>query len=669
MKTLKNFYRDGGLIIVVCCLIIILFILTGYIYRTETHFFWMIAPFVVLVSGFCIGKIVNVTRKTFQYFAFISEEITEADKKSLYHLPLSVVIIDSSYHFIWFNKSFTQNFEQEAVFGNPFSSVTELNIERLINGESAEIKHGENYYEVSISAVKNAENSEPVQNPEEKNRQIYVVYFEDITERTLLEIEKKLSKPVVMLISVDNYEEMFEGAPESEKAHVTVKIDKILEDFTASTTGIMKKFNRDRNWAVIEQRHVDKLIEEKVKMLDKAREIAVTDRVHVTLSIGIGATGKSIHESEKFARQALEMAQGRGGDQAAVKTAGGFEFYGGVSKGVERQNKVKIRIIANALADLIKDADKIFIMGHKSGDLDSVGSSIGLAFLIRNLSKEAYIAVDRGNVLCTELLEKCKATETPLFIPPAKARELLNDNSLLIITDTHNPKMLEDFELYRAAKKVVVIDHHRKMVNHVDNALIFFHEAYASSASEMVTELLPYFGEAGKLSAQQAEALLSGIMLDTKNFTVRTGVRTFEAAALLRKLGADTVSVKSLFANSFDSYKKKVAIVSSAIIYKKCAIAYSGDFTENMRLVSPQAADEMLSISGVVASFVVFRSAQHEISISARSLGEMNVQLIMENIGGGGHHTMAGAQFQNISITEARDKLTAAIDKYFELKT
>jgi c-di-AMP phosphodiesterase-like protein len=308
-------------------------------------------------------------------------------------------------------------------------------------------------------------------------------------------------------------------------------------------------------------------------------------------------------------------------------------------------------------------------MGHKSGDLDSVGSSIGLACLIRNLGKEAFIAVDCNTVLCNDLINKFKSSDEKknIFVTPAKARENFTENSLLIITDTHIPGMLEVPELYRMAKKIMVIDHHRKMVSHIDNALIFFHEAYASSASEMVTELLPYFGEAGKLSAQQSEALLAGIMLDTKNFTVKTGVRTFEAAAFLRKLGADSINVKPLFSNSFDSYKKKIALVSSAGIYKKCAIAHSSEYADNMRLIAPQAADEMLGITGVIASFVVFRSQPDEISISARSLGEMNVQLVMEQIGGGGHLTMAGAQFKSKSIDEAKNKLIKSINQYFEI--
>ena len=657
MNKLKNFYRDGGLIVVVCCLVIILFILTGYIYLNAASFFWMIAPFVVLISGFCVGKLIAVSRKTFQYFAFASDQIDKADRKSLYHLPVAVAIIDSSHKFIWFNKTFIKNFEKEAVYGNPLSRVTDINIQKLIEGQTAEIKKGDGYYNISVSA------------PKDGKENFYIIYFEDITKQTLLEIEKKLSRPVVMIISTDNYNEMFEGALESERAHVTVKIDEILEEFTAETTGIMKKFNRDKCWAVIERRHADKLIAEKVKILDKARGISVTERINVTLSIGIGLTGKNIAESEKFARQALEMAEGRGGDQAAVKTENGFEFYGGISKGIEKHNKVKTRIIASSLSDLIEGSDKVYIMGHKSSDLDCVGSSIGIAYLIRNLGKETGIVIDRNTSLCSDFVDDFKAADGSLFITPAKARELFGENSLLIITDTHNPNILEDTELYRMAKKVVVIDHHRKMVNHVDNALIFYHEAYASSASEMVTELLQYYGEAGKLSARQAEALLAGIMLDTRNFTVRTGVRTFEAAAFLRKLGADTISVKSLFANSFDSYKKKVEIVSSAGIYKKCAIAHSLDLTENMRVIAPQAADEMLGISGVVASFVIFRSQTNEISISARSLGAMNVQLVMENIGGGGHHTMAGAQFQGIGINEAKDKLTKAIDKYFEINS
>ena len=466
---------------------------------------------------------------------------------------------------------------------------------------------------------------------------------------------------------VDGYEELISGCLESEKAHVSVQIDKLLEYFAGQTTGVLRKNASDRFIAVIEERHLQEILRNKVEILDKAREIFVNDRLNVTMSIGIGRTGKTLKESEQFARQALEMALGRGGDQAAVKTDNGFEFYGGVSKGVERHTKVKTRIIANSLLELVDNADKIFIMGHKYSDLDSVGSSVGLTCAIRNLGKSAWAVCDYSTSLAKVLIDRFPHVdgEEPLFTEPADAMEELTDNSLLIICDTHNPLIIESKELYEKAKKVVVIDHHRKMVNYIDNAVIFHHEPYASSASEMVTELIQYFGEAGKLRAVQAECLLAGIMLDTKNFVMKTGVRTFEAAAVLRKMGADTITVKKMFSSSIDSYKRKTQIVAEAEIYRKCAIAPCDFYADDLRIVAPQAADELLTIKNVDASFVLFKTMSNEISISARSMGNLNVQLIMEALGGGGHQTMAGAQLKDVTVNEALDTLKKSIDDYY----
>jgi c-di-AMP phosphodiesterase-like protein len=301
--------------------------------------------------------------------------------------------------------------------------------------------------------------------------------------------------------------------------------------------------------------------------------------------------------------------------------------------------------------------------------LDSIGSAVGLAAGLRNLGMSAYIAIDKATTLGANLIERVEEqnadSAAPLFIAPEKARDAWTDESLLIIVDTHNKKLLEDFELYELAKKVVVIDHHRKMVDFIENSAIFHHEVQASSASEMVAELLQYFGKAGVINGTQAEALLAGIILDTKNFTLKTGVRTFEAAAFLRKLGADTVNVKSLFAGTIEGYRQKAALVANANVYRKCAIACS-EAAVDIRIIAPQAADELLEISGVDASFLIYRTSPTEISLSARSSGNVNVQVIMESLGGGGHHTMAGAQMKDASIGLAERKLREAIDKYFE---
>lgn len=653
---MKNFYRDGGLVISVSALVIALVIIQGYIYTKDINVFWMSAPFVVLIGGFAIGKLIQVTRKTFQYYARIDDELESKMHMSVHSFPMSAVIIDSAGRIVWTNGKFTEEFPDCCEYGMELSDITDIPPADFFTDDGITVRYKDKVYKVFARIP-----------DENEAKELTLLFFKNITDITALETEKKLSQPVVILFMVDGYEELISGCLESEKAHVSVQIDKLLEDFAGQTTGVLRKNASDRFIAVIEERHLQEILRNKVEILDKAREIFVNDRLNVTMSIGIGRTGKTLKESEQFARQALEMALGRGGDQAAVKTDNGFEFYGGVSKGVERHTKVKTRIIANSLLELVDNADKIFIMGHKYSDLDSVGSSVGLTCAIRNLGKSAWAVCDYNTSLAKVLIDRFPHVdgEEPLFTEPADAMEELTDNSLLIICDTHNPLIIESKELYEKAKKVVVIDHHRKMVNYIDNAVIFHHEPYASSASEMVTELIQYFGEAGKLRAVQAECLLAGIMLDTKNFVMKTGVRTFEAAAVLRKMGADTITVKKMFSSSIDSYKRKTQIVAEAEIYRKCAIAPCDFYADDLRIVAPQAADELLTIKNVDASFVLFKTMSNEISISARSMGNLNVQLIMEALGGGGHQTMAGAQLKDVTVNEALDTLKKSIDDYY----
>lgn len=653
---MKNFYRDGGLVISVSALVIALVIMQGYIYTKDINVFWLSAPFVVLIGGFAIGKLIQVTRKTFQYYARIDDELEAKMHMSVHNFPMSAVIIDSAGRIVWTNGKFTEEFPECCEYGKELSDITDIPAADFFTDNGVTITYKDSVYKVFARVP-----------DEEEAKELTLLFFKNITDITALETEKKLSQPVVILFMVDGYEELISGCLESEKAHVSVQIDKLLEDFAGQTTGVLRKNASDRFIAVIEERHLQEILSNKVEILDKAREIFVNDRLNVTMSIGIGRTGKTLKESEQFARQALEMALGRGGDQAAVKTDNGFEFYGGVSKGVERHTKVKTRIIANSLLELVDNADKIFIMGHKYSDLDSVGSSVGLTCAIRNLDKSAWAVCDYNTSLAKVLIDRFPHVdgEEPLFREPSDAIEELTDNSLLIICDTHNPLIIESKELYEKAKKVVVIDHHRKMVNYIDNAVIFHHEPYASSASEMVTELIQYFGEAGKLRAVQAECLLAGIMLDTKNFVMKTGVRTFEAAAVLRKMGADTITVKKMFSSSIDSYKRKTQIVAEAEIYRKCAIAPCDFYADDLRIVAPQAADELLTIKNVDASFVLYKTMSNEISISARSMGNLNVQLIMEALGGGGHQTMAGAQLKNETLSEALEVLKKSIDDYY----
>lgn len=655
---MKNFYRDGGLVISVAALILALIMLQGYIYTRDTNVFWLSAPFITLIGGFVIGKLIQVTRKTFQYYARIDEELEYKKHMCVYSFPMAAVIVDSTGRIVWTNEQFVGEFPDCCEYGTSLTAITDIEPQKFFEHEQdgTVITYGDRVFRVFARVP-----------DEDDAKELTLLFFKNITEFKALETEKRLSQPVVVLIMVDGYEELISGCLESEKAHVSVQIDKLLEEFVGQTSGVLRKNASDRFFAVLEERHIAKIIEGKVEILDKAREIFINDRLNVTLSIGIGRTGKTLRESEQIAQQALEMALGRGGDQAAIKTDSGFEFYGGVSKGIERHTKVKTRIIANALLELVSNADRVYIMGHRFSDLDSVGSSVGLACAIRNLGKQVWAVVDYEQSLAKELIDLFPQTdgEEPLFLSPADAVQNITPNSLLIICDTHNPQIIESTELYEKAEKVVIIDHHRKMVNHIDNAAIFHHEPYASSASEMVTELIQYFGDAGKLRPVQAECLLAGIMLDTKNFVMKTGVRTFEAAAVLRKMGADTITVKKLFASSIDSYKRKTQIVAEAEIYRKCAIAPCDFYADDLRIVAPQAADELLTIKNVDASFVLYKTMTNEVSISARSMGGLNVQLIMEALGGGGHQTMAGVQLKDCDVKSAQEQLRKAIDDYY----
>jgi len=545
-------------------------------------------------------------------------------------------------------------FSEKDAYGEFLTSLIDIDMFKIYTKSGAVIKHDGRFYRVVANR------------PKDENVKLSMVYFEDISQFKALEQEHYLSHPSVILIMIDNYEDLLQNVKESEKAHIIVQLEKLLENFMDKTTGVLRRISSDRFVSVIEERHLKEMLDKRFDILDKARAILVNERLCVTLSIGVGRGGKTLSESEVFAKQSLDMALGRGGDQCAVKTLNGFEFFGGVSKGIEKHTKVKTRIIATAMKELIDANENIFIMGHRFGDLDSVGAAVGICAVIKKMNKRSFVVVDPEKNLAKKLIKYIQENDIKdMFISPEDAISQVNDKTLLIIVDTHNPDFVDSRELYEKVKQVVVIDHHRKMVNFIDHAVIFHHEPYASSASEMVAELIQYFGDNSKISAPVAEALLSGIMLDTKNFVMRTGVRTFEAAAFLRKQGADTVAVRNLFSSSIETYQQKSRLVANSEIYHNCAITSSDVKSDDLRIAAPQAADELLGISGVAASFVLF-DLNGVVNISARSMGGFNVQVIMEMLGGGGHQTMAGVQLEGVSIESARQSLLEAIDSFIK---
>ncbi len=593
------------------------------------------------------------SKNSLRHFSKMNTHLETSAAQYMHTLPAPVAIIDDSRDIVWYNQVFAEKISLGSdAYGRSFGDFVQLDLDSLLTDGFAYCHVNGSVYKVVSEEFK------------EKDISFSIIHFSD--ETSYFNLRKRFDEehPNVVILSIDNYDEIMQNAKESEKALASVETEQLIEKFMSSTNGFIKKISSNTFYAVIENRHLEEKITNKFKILDMARNIKIAGKYPLTFSIGVGQGASSLAESEKIARQCLDMALGRGGDQAVVKTDSGFRFFGGVSKGVEKMSRAKTRIIANAMEDVIRNSNKVYIMGHRFGDLDSVGASCGLAGAIRLLGKEVHIVVDRNKNLASHLIDLVESqSERDLFITPSAAVSSVENNDLLIVVDTHNRDFIDSRELYDRIKRVIIIDHHRKTVNYIDNAVIFHHEPYASSASEMVTELIQYFSfdTDDNLPSICAEALLSGIMLDTKNFVMRTGVRTFEAAAYLKKQGADTVSVKLLFSNSFDAYKRKTQVVANAKLHKKCAIAVADFKSDDIRVVAPQAADELLSISDVDASFVVY-STGSVTNISARSLGALNVQVVMEELGGGGHQTMAAAQLENTSLQEAVKLLINAID-------
>ena len=607
--------------------------------------------FISIAGGILlVGETVLFWDKSKKMIAKLSSQISKTERDSLLNFPAPVIIIDDDGVIMWYNRLFGKNvYQTDEAYGLKLSDIVNIDMEKCFssNGDLICIDH--KFYRAK--AIHN--NATGV---------LTMIYFNDVSDYVELEYENRQSHKSVIIIMIDNYDDLLSNLRESEKAHALVEIEKLIENFIDGTTGVSKKMSNDKFWIVLEERDLSKIIENRFKILEDARNISVGEKKNVTLSIGVGYNSKNLAESETYAKQALEMCLGRGGDQAAVKNESDYEFFGGVSNGIEKHTKVKTRMIAKALLEIINSHSRVLIMGHKYGDLDSIGSATGMCCALKKLGKEAFVVVNFNDNLAKPLIKYISDNDiNNYFITPEAGLEKLNDDTLVIVTDTHNPDLVESSEILERSQQTVVIDHHRLMVKAINNSILFYHEPIASSASEMVAELIEYFGDV-KINSTVAEALLAGIMLDTKNFVLKTGVRTFEAAAFLKKMGADTVAVKKLFSNSIETYQHKSELINSAIIYRKCAIAVANEVFSNIRIATSQAADELLGISGVNASFVLYEN-NGTINISARSLGTYNVQIIMESIGGGGHLTMAATQLKT-DMESAKQQLKNAIDEY-----
>ena len=644
-------------------LVVVAFACAFSVYEVNEIRFWTLLAITALTALAYLTLFSASQKNLHRFLTEMESQLKLTERDSLYKFPAPAVIVDGEGIVIWYNIAFTEQVHGGDAFGLHITKIIDIDLRKTIENKNTTINYETGNFRVS------AVTTEKLDSDSEVISDLTLLYFDDISDYINLANKFNDIRPAVILISVDNYEDILSGEKDSEKANISIQIDKLMEEYFDEHNALLKKLSNDRFIAVAEEHDLHGMLADKFKILEKVRGITVTEKNPVTISIGVAMDTDSIIESEQAAKQALEMAQGRGGDQAAVKKENGFEFFGGVAKGIERNTKVKTRFVANALIELINTCDKVIIMGHRFGDLDSIGAGAGLVGAVRRLDpdKDVSMAVDPERNLAKPIIERLNENlddEPDIFISPSEALSKMTDNTLLIIVDTNNRDIVESNELCERTKHIAVIDHHRQTVNYIDNAVIFHHEPYSSSASEMTAELIQYFTGIDKLPSYYADAMLAGIMLDTKDFVMRTGVRTFEAAAFLRKLGADMVAVKGLFANTLDCVKHRSQLISSTEIYNRCGIALDDSGDSSARVSAAQAADEMLDIEGVDASFVIFCIPDGGINISARSRGAMNVQIIMEKLGGGGHQTMAAAQFTDMTIHEAKAKLVSAIDEH-----
>ncbi|MBO4934643.1 MAG: DHH family phosphoesterase [Clostridia bacterium] len=584
-------------------------------------------------------------------------ETAESGSDSMF--PMPTVIVGKNGNIAWYNELFFAYVLGGAdAMDSPFSAITgELDYRALgVDTGAGECCFDGRYY--MVYAAGNNSRSEKMR----------AYYFSDITELKETAIEYELSRPAVAHISFDSYNELMKSVKDSEKTILAGRMELIVHEGLEKYGGAMLKTAPDHYVLVFEQRHIPEMKEAKFDLLDKTRELSGGENSLSTISIGIGYGGDGFAACDEMAVEALDMALGRGGDQAALRNADGFEFYGGKSRGVEKLTKVKTRVIATEIQGVISDSDNCLIMGHKYSDYDAIGSAIGMYRACINTGKQAHIVVDKNSTLAGDMIEAYgeMSEYRHVFVAPDKAADLITQNTLLIVVDAHLIEHIESKRIYDACEKVIVIDHHRKGVDYIDRAAVFCHEPFASSASEIVTELVQYMNNV-QLIKTDAEALLTGIMLDTKKFSVRTGVRTFDAAAYLKKCGADSAEAQKYFAKDMREYKFMYEVISNAREYKGCAIAVCrGKRAAEYKVMAVQATDELLNINEFKASFLVYEES-YGVSVSARSMGAINVQVIMEKLGGGGHHTMAGAQFENASVDEIYERLCDAIDEYMKV--
>lgn len=597
-----------------------------------------------------------------QYIQRFYGGMDSARSSNMLFTPLPMMVFDlATEDILWSSESFLQLTEQrEGIFDAHLETVfPNISFHWLLEGKT----------EAPETVVWNHRTYRVfggVSHPEGGQSALATTYWMDVTDTEEMRRTLELTRPVVAILMVDNYEDLMKATPEGKRSAVRAMLEEKLSQWSAGSEGMMLKYDRDRYLFVFEEKSFSDFAAKRFDVLDAVREVVAGEGVAATLSIGVGRDADSFEALFKNASVALEMALSRGGDQAVVKDKLNFEFYGGRSKATEKRTKVKSRVMANALAELIDEAKQVYVMGHSYADMDALGAAAGVCAIVRKRGKKCRIVIDTENNAAHSMLRRLQALPEyqGAFLSGDDAFLRVQPETLLVVVDTNRPGSVESEPLLDACNRVAVIDHHRRGSSYIDKMALNYHEPYASSASELVTELLQYLIEPGDLLKAESEALLAGIVLDTKNFTNRTGGRTFEAAAYLRRAGADTADVQRMFQSDLQSMISRYDIIRRAELYHG-DIAIAALDQECDRVIAAKAADEMLTLQGVRASFVLYRK-DDGIYISARSLGEINVQVLVETLGGGGNSTTAGGQCSGMTVAEAKTTLLRAIDKYFE---
>ena len=597
-----------------------------------------------------------------QYIQRFYGGMDSARSSNMLFTPLPMMVFDlATEDILWSSESFLQLTEQrEGIFDAHLETVfPNISFHWLLEGKT----------EAPETVVWNHRTYRVfggVSHPEGGQSALATTYWMDVTDTEEMRRTLELTRPVVAILMVDNYEDLMKATPEGKRSAVRAMLEEKLSQWSAGSEGMMLKYDRDRYLFVFEEKSFSDFAAKRFDVLDAVREVVAGEGVAATLSIGVGRDADSFEALFKNASVALEMALSRGGDQAVVKDKLNFEFYGGRSKATEKRTKVKSRVMANALAELIDEAKQVYVMGHSYADMDALGAAAGVCAIVRKRGKKCRIVIDTENNAAHPMLRRLQALPEyqGAFLSGDDAFLRVQPETLLVVVDTNRPGSVESEPLLDACNRVAVIDHHRRGSSYIDKMALNYHEPYASSASELVTELLQYLIEPGDLLKAESEALLAGIVLDTKNFTNRTGGRTFEAAAYLRRAGADPADVQRMFQSDLQSMISRYDIIRRAELYHG-DIAIAALDQECDRVIAAKAADEMLTLQGVRASFVLYRK-DDGIYISARSLGEINVQVLVETLGGGGNSTTAGGQCSGMTVAEAKTTLLRAIDKYFE---